>query len=206
MEIKNPQWLQLDGDNQKLYGYNQEWYGTSFQRTRGCGPTAATMLLLYVNAREGQPLAYQGSTISTITTVLEDVWTFITPNWLLGLHRTEIFCKGMKKLLGHYSLNWQCRELSISPFKYKRPSLLQVIKFLEEGIMSDCPIAFLNLHKGRGARLDSWHWIVLISLNYDKNQQCYLATCYDGGQIVTFDVALWLETTKLGGGFVYITA
>jgi len=204
MEIKHLEWLQLEIDNEKMYGYNQEWYQTSFRRTRGCGPTAATMLLLYLNIREGTPLPYHNNNISFIAEVLEKVWDFVTPSWLLGLNSTVKFCKGMDTLLEHHGLSWRCRRLSITASRSKRASLSQVVKFLEDGIASDCPIAFLNLHKGQAATLYSWHWIVLVSLSYDASLNIYRATCYDGGRLVTFDLGLWLETTKFGGGFVYI--
>lgn len=205
VEIKHPEWLQIETDKPKLYGYNQGWYKTSFQRTRGCGPTAAAMLLLYLNRREGEPLPYKSHSISSITEVLENVWNFVTPGWLLGLNSTEKFCKGMEELFGHYGLIWQCRRLSITACKSKRKSLSQVVSFLEEGITSDCPIAFLNLHRGQVTSLESWHWIVLVSLSYDASQNCYMATCYDGGSSITFDLGHWLETTRYGGGFVYVT-
>jgi len=205
MEIKHPEWLQIATDNPILYGYSQSWYKTSFQRTRGCGPTAAAMLLMYLNRRELEPLPYQSHSISSITEVLENVWSFVTPGWLLGLNSTGKFCKGVETLVRYYGLNWRWHKLSITAFGSKRASLSQVIKFLEEGIASDCPIAFLNLHKGQVKALESWHWITLVSLFYDANQKRYMATCYDGGYSITFDVGLWLETTRLGGGFVYIT-
>jgi len=205
MEIKHPEWLQIVTDNPKLYGYNQDWYKTSFKRTRGCGPTAATMLLLYLNRRETEPLPYQGHSISSITKVLENVWDFVTPGWLLGLSSTGKFCKGMEALFGHYGLSWQCRKLSVTVSRSKRTSLAQTVKFLEDGVASDCPIAFLNLHKGGVTVLESWHWIVLVALSYDANHNRYMVTCYDSGHPITFDLGLWLETTRLGGGFVYIT-
>lgn len=205
MEIKHPEWLQLEADGQRLYGYNQDWYKTSFRRTRGCGPTAATMLLLYLNRREAEPLPYQSHSISSIAKVLEDIWSFVTPGWLLGLNSTGKFRKGMEALLRHYGLSWRCHELIITACRSKRIALSQVVKFLEDGIAGDCPIAFLNLHKGRETALDSWHWIVLISLFYDASQNRYMATCYDGGRLITFDLDLWLKTTRLGGGFVYVT-
>jgi len=204
MEIKHPEWLQLVADNPILYGYNQGWYTTSFKRTRGCGPTAAAMLLLYLNKREAEPLPYKSHSISAITEVLENVWDFVTPGWLLGLNSTAKFCNGIEELMDYYGLSWQCRRQSVTAAKFRRFSLGQVIKFLEEALASDCPVAFLNLHKGRVTALESWHWIVMISLCYEATQNRYMATCYDGGQAITFDLGLWLETTKLGGGFVYI--
>lgn len=205
LEIRHPEWLQIRSGDLNVYGYNQDWYITSFQRTRGCGPTAAAMLLLYLNRREAEPLPYKSHSISSITEVLENVWGFVTPGWLLGLSSTEKFCKGVEALLRHYGLNWQCRRLSISAVRAKRAPLSQMVQFLEDGIASDCPIAFLNLHKGQVTALESWHWSVLIALSYDESLRRYMATCYDGGQSITFDLGLWLETSRLGGGFVYIT-
>jgi len=206
LEIRHPDWLQIETDKLKVYGYDQDWYKTSFQRTRGCGPAAAAMLLLYLNRREAEPLPYKSHNISAITKALEHVWGFITPGWLLGLNSTAKFCMGVEALLvENYGLNWRCHRLSIAVFKAKRPSLSQVVQFLEDGIASDCPVAFLNLHKGQEKALESWHWIVLVALFYDASQSRYLATCYDGGRPITFDLGLWLETTSLGGGFVYVT-
>lgn len=206
MKIKHPEWLQLEVDHKILYGYSQNWYKTSFQQTRGCGPTAAAMLLSYMNRREEKHLPYLCHTISSVTEVLEDVWNFVTPGRLLGLNNTQKFCHGVNTLITHYGLNWQCNELSIAAFRYKRVPLSQAMAFLKAGISSDCPVAFLNLHKGKVADLESWHWIVMVSLSYDPEQNCYLATCYDGGRSITFDMELWLETTRFGGGFVYLTA
>ena len=204
MEIKHPEWLQLDIDNRNLYGYNQKWYTTSFQRTRGCGPTAAAMLLVYLNRREAGPLPYEGYSISDVTKVLEDVWDFVTPGWLTGLSSTEKFCRGVEALLLHYGLKWRCRRLGVTALRDTRASLAQVVKFIEEGIASDCPIAFLNLHKGQVTAIESWHWIVITALSHDASRGQYRVTCYDGGRAVTFDLGLWLETTRLGGGFVYM--
>jgi hypothetical protein len=204
MEIKHPEWLQIAVDNQKLYGYNQEWYQTSCQRTRGCGPTAAAMLFLYLNIREANPLSYQSQSISSIRQVLEDIWSFVTPGRLLGLNSTKKFSKGLEAFLGHHGLNWRCHALRVTMVRSQRATLSQVVEFLEAGISSDCPIAFLNLHKGQVTAFASWHWIVLVALTYDAVQNRYMATCYDGGGSTTFDLGLWLQTSRFGGGFVYV--
>lgn len=205
MEIKHPEWLQIELDGCTLFGYNQDWYKTSFQKTRGCGPTAASMLLSYLNQREDEPLPYKQRSISQVIQALDNVWSFVTPGWLLGLNSTTKFCRGVEELLRHYGLPWRCNRLSITACSSKRAPLSQVVKFLENGLASDCPIAFLNLHRGQARVLESWHWIVLVELSYDESQDCYLATCYDGGRTITFDLGLWLKTSNLGGGFVYIT-
>ncbi|MDR3588209.1 MAG: hypothetical protein P4N41_00945 [Negativicutes bacterium] len=205
MEIRHPEWLQIKTDDRILYGFSQEWYKTSFRRTRGCGPTAAAMLLLYLNQRESGPLPYDGSSISSAATALEDVWNDVTPGWLLGLNSTEKFRKGVEALLGRHGVGWRCQALGVKALGVRRPPLAEVVKFLEEGIASDCPVAFLNLDKGRAEALDSWHWIVVVAMSQDPGRNRYTATCYDGGRRITFDLGLWLETTRFGGGFAYIT-
>ena len=205
MEIRHSEWLQLETETTKLYGYSQKWYKTSFQQTRGCGPTAAAMLLTYLNRREAQPLPYKDTGISELTEAMESIWAFITPGWLLGLNSTREFCAGITELFAYYRLNWQCRRLSIPIFKQKRPALAEMVKFIENGLTADCPVAFLNLHRGTVSSIETWHWIVLVSLHYDAGRQGYMATCYDGGRSLSFDLGQWLATTKLGGGFVYIT-
>lgn len=205
MQIKHPEWLHVKLDDQQLYGYNQSWYATSFQKTRGCGPTAAAMLIAYLNRREADPLPYKSHSISSITQVLESIWNFITPGWLLGLNSTEKFCQGINKLFSHYGLIWRCHRLRVTASKSNRVSLSQVVEFLAAGIASDCPIAFLNLHRGQETVLESWHWVVLVALSYEDSKRRFIATCYDGGASITVDLGHWLETTRLGGGFVYIS-
>jgi hypothetical protein len=202
MQIRRPEWLQLGEGNQVSYGYNQEWYKKAFQKTRGCGPTAAVMLLTYLNRRESEKLPYKTHNISAITKVMEEVWNFVTPGYY-GLKSTGDFCKGIANLLQYYKINWGYRKLGVAALKHSRISLLEMVRFIEQGIVSDCPIAFLNLNRGNVTIFESWHWIVLVALSLDAKSGCYLATCYDNGRSITFDLGLWLETTTLGGGFVY---
>lgn len=204
MEIKHPEWLQVREKDRICYGYDQSWYKTSFKRTRGCGPTAAAMLLSYLNLHEGKILPLKTEQLSEIIEVMEIVWTFVTPNWLLGLYSTNRFCQGMIKLFQHYQVNWHCSNLGVPVKKKKRPSMVQVVSFLEESFQNDCPVAFLNLQKGQAYNMENWHWTLLVSINYDQQNKRYLATSYDQGRAITFDLGVWLGTTKLGGGFVSV--
>ncbi|WP_346352958.1 hypothetical protein [Azotosporobacter soli] len=202
MKIKHPDWLQIAGEAGPLYGYNQEWYKTSYQQTRGCGPTTASMLLSYLNRREAEALPYRDHDIPAITETMEQVWRFVTPGRLLGLHSTKAFCRGMNRLLREHELTWNCRRLSVAAASFRRPSIEKVTAFLTDAFTADCPVAFLNLHKGKATAMDSWHWTVLVGLELKRDE--WRATCYDSGRAITFDLALWLETTRLGGGFAYV--
>lgn len=206
MRIQHPEWLQVEVDNKRLYGYDQDWYATAFKRTRGCGPTAAAMLLAYANRREARIMPYQDDNIGEITCIMNDVWKYVTPGRFLGLNSTDKFYDGVTALLEAYGLTWHCRQMRVPILKPLRTSLEKVIAFVKKGLAADCPVAFLNLHKGRASELTSWHWIVLVALDYDANRECYLATCYDGGKMITFNIGEWLATSNLGGGFCYLTS
>lgn len=207
MQIKHPEWLQIRQPQcGVLYGYNQDWYRTSFQRTRGCGPTAAAMLLVYLSRRQPGSLPYEAGSLTAIADILEEIWSFITPGRLLGLNSTGKFCEGAARLFAHYGLPWRCRRLGVNAFRKGRTSLQELVRFLETALAADYPVAFLNLHKGKVADLESWHWLVITGLHYDAAQDRYRVTCYDNGRCLTVDLGLWLQTTRLGGGFVYMEA
>lgn len=197
MEIKHPEWLEIRADGQVLYGLNQMWYSSHWKRTAGCGPTAAAMLLLYLNRRDSGSLGYGGATIEAAAQAMEDVWRFITPG-LMGLNSTGKFVHGMAKLSQHHGTPWICRELKVE----KGGSPEEAAAFVAQGLASDCPVAFLNLHAGAVTAFESWHWIVITALDSGENH--HRATAYDGGRKIQFDLDQWVSTTKMGGGFVYL--
>ncbi len=54
--------------------------------------------------------------------------------------------------------------------------------------------------------LDPWHWVTIISMEYDEDGKCAFINVLDGGLIKKTNLALWYQTTTLGGGFVNFTA
>lgn len=200
MELKNPAWLEIPTREGTFYGFTQTWYGSVFKRKAGCGPTAAAMQLLYMNKRDQGPLPYQSHDLSSATRMLEDVWKFVTPG-LRGLDSTKKFVKGLRRHGLYYKTPWVCREFSVKRYGAVN-KLEEIIAFVESGLASDCPVAFLNLHAGTVSAFDNWHWIVLTKLTaMDKG---YQATAFDGGQKIEFDLGEWVKTTESGGGFVYL--
>lgn len=197
MELKNPQWLQMNIGSSVLYGLDQTWYPSYWQRKAGCGPTAAATLLIYLNRRDNGLLPHKGGSVAAATESMVDVWQFVMPG-LMGLNSTGKFVEGMEKLAEHYGAPWTCQELRVT----KATPLDRVAAFVEAGLASDCPVAFLNLHAGEMTEFDGWHWIVVIGLNVEEGR--YAATAYDGGRQIRFDLGRWLATTQKGGGFVYL--
>ena len=205
MEILHKDWLEIKSDGGRLmFGYDQEWYSTEYKRKRGCGPTSATMLFLYIMRRDSLQLPFATDSVSDIKEALEFVWDFVTPT-PMGLYSLKSYCHGMEELFKHFKLVYKCEGLNVSLLRSTRPTLAETIAFIEQGLSLDSPVAFVNLDRGKETALEGWHWITVVGLHYDENSDKYIATCYDDGDLVKFDVRLWLETTKMGGAFAYMT-
>ena len=72
--------------------------------------------------------------------------------------------------------------------------------FLIQALDADGPVAFLNFSNGSLPNLDSWHWVPLIALT--EGEGVLLCTILDEGAEKVIDLALWQETTLLGGALV----
>ena len=103
-------------------------------------------------------------------------------------------------------INAQYAVCDLPEEKVNRPKLNEVLKFLEVALLKDTPIAFLNLCNGQVKNLDPWHWVTIISLEYGEDRNSASIKILDEGLIKKIDLALWYDTTTLGGGFVYFTA
>lgn len=206
MQIKNKEWLELHENGKLLYGYDQDWFSTSYKRTRGCGPTAAAMQINYLAKRDKITLPFSGATLADATVSMEVLWDYFTPNPLLGLYDTDLYCLGGASFIRDFKLDWHIRRMKVKAFKAQRAPLKNAVRFIANALKSDCPVAFLNLEKGECQELYSWHWAIIVGLEFDEQKDKYYATCFDEGLIKTFDLGLWLATSRLGGGFVYMTS
>jgi hypothetical protein len=75
-----------------------------------------------------------------------------------------------------------------------------VLEFIQESLLLDQPVAFLNLHHGEVLNLDSWHWVTIVALDAESGR----IRVYDGGKKWDIDLHLWYRTTPRAGGFVAI--
>ncbi len=201
VKIKEPKYLFLREGENISYGYNQEWYESRIRKMSGCGPTAATTILIYLNNDNKLKLPYKNNERVEIIKAMNDVWNFVTPSFM-GLHKTSLFKTGIDRFSKHYNLNLKCKILDIKSSKLKRQPLEEVSDFIKKGLNIDSPVAFLNLHAGELKVLEHWHWIVIIGIKR-KNNKDYII-CLDQGNVLELDLKLWIETTKKGGGFAYI--
>jgi hypothetical protein len=83
-----------------------------------------------------------------------------------------------------------------------RPAMANLLTFIGESLKNDMPVAFLSLDKGAEELLDTWHWVTVLSLEYEENGSAAFADVADEGKLLHVDLKKWFDTTGLGGGFV----
>ena len=187
-------------------GTDQEWFRDVWQRRAGCGPAAAAMILDYLSAvcPELAPLAPAGErTSGDLLPYMETLWTFVTPG-TRGLDRPEHFVLGCRSfaLSRGCALNGRILPVPRKGSRDRRPTLSEVRTFLARALDRDRPAAFLNWSNGDLTNLDSWHWVPLIAAGGEG--PALTAAVLDGGEEKTVDLALWLETSFLGGAFAVL--
>ena len=194
--IKNPQHFAIQLNDSIHHGFNQEWYGTPWQRLSGCGPTTASSLLHYwLLPQAGAPTQKEAQHW------METLWSFVTPG-IGGVYKISTFHDGIEAYLNQNAIPSKVRSLSVRKQKNARPSLDEVIQFIQEGLTANSPVAFLNLHNGEDQMWDDWHWTLAVGLTVEDGQ--VILHNLDDGKILHGNLKRWLESSKHGGGFVWI--
>ncbi|MCL2864361.1 MAG: hypothetical protein FWE25_02350 [Lachnospiraceae bacterium] len=197
IKIKHPEWLHVVKQYKTFYGFDQKWYRRVWRRTAGCGPTCATMTLIYLNKRNNLKLPYKNQGYNSIVDSMNKIWEYVTPG-LRGLNTLELYQNGIARIAteNKIELNFQKRKIDAE----NKPPLEEVVDFVTQGLKQDVPVGFLNWHNGNVTGLDDWHWVLIVAIEGNK------IFCYDQGKKLSCDLKEWLEHTKKGGGFVYYTA
>lgn len=190
--------LVTDLDQEIIFGLNQEWYKSKWQRMAGCGPTAASSLIYYNLSDESH--LDQSHAIE----LMENLWEFVTPG-MGGVYKCSMFTNGLQRYFVKNNISATIASLEITKNKKTRMSLEQTIQFIENGLSKNSPIAFLNLDNGEEERLDAWHWVVVCGIDIHENHEQVFINIMDDGKLFAIDLDLWLKTTKKGGALVYFT-
>ena len=203
--LTRPEVLTLIGPGGETYrGGDQEWYPDLWQRRAGCGPTTAAALLADPSQTRPalaplRPLA--GGTRTGFAQYMQALWPYVTPG-ARGLDKPESLVLGCRS----FALSRGCRLegeiLKIPRRREDRPTPAACRNFLLRALDNDCPVAFLNYSNGSLPNLDSWHWVPLIALT--EGEEVLLCTVLDEGKEKVIDLALWLETTLLGGALAAV--
>lgn len=194
----------IDEKTQKTYdGCNQVWYPSKWQRLSGCGPSAASNIFFYLSHSQSTLGLEEGlNTKEAWLSLMKEMWTYVTPS-IRGVNTLKMFYQPMLAYTKSKGVNVEYRICDVPKDRSQRPELKDIVIFLEEALEKDAPIAFLNLCNGEEKKLDRWHWVTIISLEYTEDRQSVFVDILDQGEIKRINLALWYNTTTLGGGFVY---
>lgn len=179
----------------------QGWYGDVWKRMSGCGPTTVANIMNYLCRTwagniDGPPLPK-----NNFQALMEAVWRYVTPG-MRGIPSTSALIKGAAGYIVSENLELTPEKLDIPKNKSLRPVFSEMLAFLSASLNNDAPVAFLSLDNGEEKRLDSWHWVTLLSLEYEEDGSAAFAGIADEGQRFRVDLKKWYDTSSLGGGFV----
>ena len=183
-----------------FYGCNQDWFAEPGQRSSGCAPTVACNLLIYLEALRFKNAACKFKTEAVH--LMEEAWNFVTPAEK-GIPTTQMFVDAVQVYGKAKNFRLTFETCEVPQDKETRPSFCDVLAFLESAFVKDLPVAFLNLCSGEETALETWHWVTAIGIEKENCSERALLRILDNGMIKTADLALWLDTTRQGGGFAY---
>jgi hypothetical protein len=204
--IKNMKLFEVLDENARVYyGGWQEWYGAWWKRMSGCGPTTVSNIISYVRrSRIGAGTPPVPLSKSEFQELMDDVWKYVTPG-MQGIPSTAALKKGVRAYIESKQLDILPEELDIPKKRMYRPAMANLLTFIGESLKNDMPVAFLSLDKGAEELLDTWHWVTVLSLEYEENGSAAFADVADEGKLLHVDLKKWFDTTNLGGGFVRFT-
>lgn len=201
--IEKPDRLELnDAVDGVLYGCDQDWFYTSWQRQSGCGPSVASNILLYFHRSGRIDLPVEVKDKTDFIKLMENVWKYVTPT-SHGLFILSQFCGGVNKIIREFHSSLQCDSLKIPKLGKLRPDFSTVTQFILAGLNKDAPVAFLNLSNGSLNNLDKWHWVTVIALDNDDETNTTYLEIFDNSRKTRINLTEWYATTTHGGGFVY---
>ncbi len=180
-------------------GGSQLWYRERWPRLSGCGPTAAANIVWYY-ARTRPELRslcnVGGADRAHFLRLMDEMFTFVTPG-MQGVNSANIFMDGITRYGEAHGVCFKTHVMEAG----RRANENDVRDFIVRALKNDAPVAFLNLSNGALENLESWHWVTIVALNEHMT-----ASIADQGRIFEIDLGKWLQTTRLGGALVYVTA
>lgn len=106
------------------YGCNQEWYRTKWRRLTGCGPTAVTNIIYYLNYTRGvYPQDESPPTKNESLSLMEEIWEFVTPT-LRGIPSTKLLYDDV-----------MAYAITIVSLEYAEDGKTALIEILDEGLI-----------------------------------------------------------------------
>lgn len=208
VSILHPEVLTINEEARNLshFGGDQEWYADDRRRMAGCGPTCAANVTAYLAlTRPAMRPLYLGADMrkNSFTEHMEALYPYVTPG-NMGLNRPEMFTEGTVAFAASRGVTLRAHLFEVSGNRCRgRQPASELVRFVQSGLESDCPVAFLNLTKGHVKNIQGWHWITVTGADIDEAE--LTATASDEGKAIRFDLRLWYLTTRMRGGLIYFT-
>ncbi len=194
----------VDQPTGRVYlGYDQEWYGTAWQRRAGCGPTTACNLLRYLMPSLGPAARKLPDRRSEAPAFMEELWRYVTPT-CHGVNTTSLFATSVLAYAQAQAWPLDCRVWDVPAARAHRLPLDDLVHVLDKALAQDLPVAFLNLCNGEESLLDEWHWVTIIALADARPGAGLTVRLLDSGAVKQIDLARWYATTTRDGGFVVL--
>ena len=188
--------------NDISFGCNQDWYTTEWQRRSGCGPTVATNIILSLKQNSTNDVrSIEMNSKADCLSLMGKIWGYVTPT-NRGINTLELFYHGMMEYAKSENMKLCYYFCNIDRESFLRPKLVNIIRFIEKALDNDEPVAFLNLDSGEEILIERWHWVTVISLEYSESGIKAYVEILDNGELKKIDLALWYNTTRIGGGFI----
>lgn len=201
--LTKPDIFKIRKGNILIDGPNQIWYSKRFQKMAGCGPTSFSNIVWYLSQTKEKYKSlctYDGTTYEGFLKLMEDIWQYVTPG-LMGVRNVKIFEEGVVKYGRDKGIPLSCQTFEVPDQKYlKETDIEDAFDFIEQALIEDLPVAFLNLSNGQLTNLESWHWVTIWKVDREKGSVSIL----DQSRIEEIDLNLWMSTTSKGGGFVVV--
>jgi len=200
--IRQPEFLQFSAFGQGvLFGCDQDWFHGFWQRKAGCGPCTGSNILYYLSKSGRLSLPMEVKDRDSFIRLMEHSWEYLTPG-VMGLNSPYMMQSGLDAMLAQLGTGYVSRVLDIPANERERPDAATAEAFIREGLAGDSPVAFLNLHNGNISHLESWHWVTVVGIT-GAGDSAEL-DIYDNGHRLKVSLPQWLQTTRRGGGFVYV--
>jgi len=186
-----------DGTN-TYYGGNQNWYGTSTKRNRGCGPVAAANITSYFARKTGTYYnnLYRPSSLTKSNFVkhMDDLYATIQPG-VLGTWWSR-FNNGVENFTANRGAPLN-RVIDNSSFTVGNTS-----NYIKAGLNRDSPVAILNMQPA-GSYEYKAHWMVVTEFIVNSSGQRFIRVSTWGQyRLISYDT--WFASTRIyGGGLVY---
>lgn len=208
VSVLHPDILKISEETSQTvhFGGNQEWYADERKRMAGCGPTCAANVTAYLALTQPKMRTlYTGQNMEKrqFTAHMEELYRFVTPG-NMGLNRPEMFTRGVAAYAESRGVSLCAHLFEVRGNRNaNRPSADELADFVCAGLAANCPVAFLNLTKGRVKNIQGWHWITVTSAI--KSDGELFAYASDEGRQICFDLRLWYLSTRMRGGLIYFT-